>query len=209
MAVHVHVNCAVTLDGCLGGPGRTPLKISNDEDLRRVHGLRNSADAILVGVGTVIADNPRLTVKRDLVGGPVKDPLRVVLDPALRTPPGSHVTRPEVPTLFFARTDAPERAGWTVERVRSHVDGLELGEVLQRLEAYGVRRLIVEGGAKTLSRFFYHNHVDEATIFVAPRILGAPDAPRLVEGAMDLRKHLALAEAHPLGDGILFALRRR
>ena len=66
--MHVHLNCACTLDGCIGAPGGKPLSISSKEDWRRVHGLRSEADAILIGVGTVISDDPKLTVMWDLVG---------------------------------------------------------------------------------------------------------------------------------------------
>lgn len=209
MPPHVHLNCAVTFDGCLGGPGRTPLRISNEADLRRVHALRAGVDAILVGVGTVLSDDPKLTVKWGLAARTGRDPLRVVLDPRVRTPPGAHVLSPDAPTLILAAPEAPDRPGWPMDRVDAGPRGLDLGRALERLDARGVRRLLVEGGARVLTSFLREDRADAATIFVSPRVLGAPDAPRLVEGPFDLSTHLRLVGAEPLGDGVVWTWTRR
>ena len=210
MRPHVQVNCAITLDGCLGAPGPAPLAISNEEDRRRVHQLRASVDAILVGVGTVVADDPKLTVKWDLTGSKGVNPLRVVLDPNLRAPAAALVFTEEARTLTFCGPGARNVPSRSVERVGIDTHGgLDLEEVLRRLAARGVRRLMVEGGARTLTRFFAQDQVDRATLFISPRILGAPDAPRLVAEPRDLRSTLRIASAAPLGDGVLVTMERR
>jgi len=198
----------MTLDGCVGGPGRTPLKISNPEDMRRVHELRAASDAILVGVGTVVADDPKLTVKWELLGRTGKQPLRVVLDPQLRTPETALVRDGRAPTVFLARPDAPARGGWDVERIPIGSRGLDVGAALERLGARGVRRLLLEGGPLTIRSFIQGGFVDEWTLFVASRVLGEPSAPRLFDDPFDLGAQLRLAEVRRLGDGALLAWRR-
>lgn len=209
MAAHVRANFALTLDGSLGGPGRTRLRISNREDKARVHRLRSTVDAIVVGVGTVIADDPKLTVKWRLAGKrPRRNPLRVVLDPRLRTPRRARVASAASPTLFFAGPHAKARPDWTIERVNLGRGGLDLDDVLRRVEAYGGKRILVEGGPKTLTRFFAKDHVDEATVFVSPKRVSDESAPRLVEGLLEMRRHLKLAKAEPMGDGVLLRYQR-
>lgn len=209
--MRVHLNCACTLDGAIGRPGRTPLTLSNAEDQARVHRLRSQADAILVGVGTVLADDPKLTVKWDLVGPRGKEPLRVVLDARLRTPAKALVLNGAAPTLVFcAASTQGSLNGAQLERVPSDARGaLVLPAVLERLEARGIQSLLVEGGQQVLTSFLRQGLVDEASVFIAPRLLGAPEAPRLVEGPFDLGKGLKLVAAEKLGDGILARFERR
>lgn len=209
MRPEVHVNFAMTLDACIGGPGRTPLRISNEEDLRRVHRLRSESDAILVGVGTVLADDPKLTVKWELAGRTGRPPLRVVLDGRLRTPRTAQVVSSEAPTLLFTAPDAPDRNGWALERVPATKGRLHLPDVLDRLGERGIRRLLVEGGAQVLTSFFTQDLVDAATLFIAPRTLGAPDAPRFAEAPLDLNRRLKLSGVEVLGDGLLVSWNRR
>jgi 2,5-diamino-6-(ribosylamino)-4(3H)-pyrimidinone 5'-phosphate reductase len=206
----VHANCAMSLDGCLGLPGPRPLKLSGPEDLRRVHELRAASDAILVGAGTVLADDPKLTVKWDLLGrAPGREPLRVVLDPDLRTPPNGELSKGPRIVLFHRRGARGGPA--TAERVDVAVrpDGhLDLREVLAALERRGVKRLMVEGGSRVLTSFLGEGLVDDLTIYVAPRLVGLKDAPRLFagEGPIDLR--LRAMPPRALGDGVLLAFGR-
>lgn len=209
MPVHVHVNCAMTLDGAVGGPGRTPLKISDAVDVRRVHELRAAVDAVLVGVGTVVADDPKLTVKWDLLGRTGTNPLRVVLDRRLRAPTASVVFDGAAPTVSFAAPDAIAPDARTVERVPMRGDALDLRAILARLEGRGVRRLLVEGGPLTLARFFREDLVDVFTLYIAPRAVGDASAPRLVEKGHEFRPQLRITKAQPQGEGILVTWERR
>src|SRR5688500_2177556 len=153
----------MSLDGCLGLPGPKPLNLSSPEDFRRVHELRAKSDAILVGIGTVLADDPKLTVKWELLGRkPGKNPVRLVLDANLRTPPGSELSRHDTPTILFHKRGAkggPPNA----ERVTVAVDAtgrLSLQAMLAELDRRGLRRLLVEGGPHVLAAFLRQRLVD-------------------------------------------------
>lgn len=203
MRPQVHVNCAISLDGFLGGPNRTPLRLSNAEDMRRVHALRAASDAILVGVGTVLADDPKLTVKWELLGRTGKSPLRVVLDSRLRTPPTALVCNEAAPTLFFASVARPGPAGREVEQVPAAGDVLDPASVLDRLGRRGIRTLMVEGGSRVITSFLRARLVDRLTLFIAPQVVADESAARLVGRPMDLGETLRLVSAAPLGSGIL------
>ena len=135
----------------------------------------------------------------------------MVLDTGLRTPADALVRNGNAPTLFFAAPDAPaELEGVTVERVPRGPDGrLDLSLVLKALGKRGIGRVLVEGGERVLTSFLAQNLVDEATVFVAPRLIGGETCPRLATPPMDLGKHLKLVGAEALGDGILARFERR
>src|SRR5947208_15115613 len=95
---HVVINAAMSVDGKIALSGGKPVRLSNEEDLRRVHALRAKADAVLVGIGTVLKDDPKLTVKAEYVKG--RNPLRIVLDSRGRTPAGANVLDSSAPTLI-------------------------------------------------------------------------------------------------------------
>src|SRR3970282_1335239 len=100
---HVTVNAAMSVDGKIALQDRTGVRISNDEDLRRVHELRASCDAVLVGVGTVLMDDPKLTVKGEHAKG--RKPLRVVLDSNGSSPESSAIFDGSAPTLVATNVD--------------------------------------------------------------------------------------------------------
>src|SRR6058998_1695837 len=102
----VIINAAMSIDGKIALSDGTGVRLSNEQDLRRVHRLRASVDAILVGVGTVLADDPKLTIKSEYAKG--RNPLRVVLDSNGKTPTGSHVLDGSAPTLIVT-SDRSER----------------------------------------------------------------------------------------------------
>ena len=142
MRPHVIVNCAMTADGKIAGVSRRQVKISSDEDKERVRDLRASSDAILVGVGTVLADDPHLTVK-----GLAKEqnPLRVVLDSHGRTPDSAQVLDVRARTLM-ATNSSCTRTWKNAETFRCGDTQVDLHCLLAELGARGVRRLLVEGG---------------------------------------------------------------
>lgn len=200
----------MSLDGCIGLPGPRPLKLSDAQDLRRVQELRASCDAILVGAGTVLADDPKLTVRWELLGRRGKSPLRVVLDAHLRTPPTSQVLRGEAPTLIFHGRHGgalPGDAQLATVPVDRH-GFLELPAVLQELQRRRVSRLLVEGGRTVISEFLRQRLVDEFTLYIAPRVVGMPDAPRLFVGEPPETLGLAITAVSRLGEGVLLRLRR-
>jgi 2,5-diamino-6-(ribosylamino)-4(3H)-pyrimidinone 5'-phosphate reductase len=205
---HVWVNCAVSVDGRLALDGGGRLALSGPEDLRRVHGLRASSDAILVGVGTVVHDDPSLSVHWDLLGEAVRTPpTRVVVDASGRTPAHARVLDGSVRTIV-ATTDRNTRSyPDRVERIVAGHDEVELGTLFVRLRERGIERLMVEGGARILAAVARQGLFDRWTVYTAPVIVGAGTAPALVEGPAAVRpedlSRFRLASVEPLGEGFV------
>ena len=168
-----------TLDGRLATAAGLSQWIGGGESLRFAHALRAQHDAILAGVGTVCADNPRLTVRH--VAG--RDPLRVVVDSALRTPLTAAVLAGGAAAgtlLAVTERAAPDRRaaaqalGATVLALPSSADGrVDLAALLAALWRRGVGALMVEGGAAIITSLLRGRLVDRMAVCVAPRVMGA------------------------------------
>lgn len=159
-----------TLDGKVATPTGKSLYINGKCALAHLHRLRASVDALIVGVETVIADDPRLTVR--MCDGP--SPVRVVIDPKARIPSDSRILHDEaVETLLIHASDAgvtgPNRIVIDREADRS----LAPHAIIAALSARGYRRILVEGGPTTLSRFLNAGALDELHVMVAPKIFGS------------------------------------
>lgn len=188
---HVTLKLAQSADGKVAGPGGRPVAITGEASRARVHLMRAESDAILVGIGTVLADDPELTCR--LPGMADRSPIRIVLDAELRTPPGAKLVRGarEVPTWIFAAVDAPadrERAlrdsGVEVLRVERGQGGLRLGQSLGLLGVRGITRLMVEGGPTVAKALLDAGLADEAVMLAAPKTLGADATNGLASGAL-------------------------
>ncbi|MGD8317116.1 MAG: bifunctional diaminohydroxyphosphoribosylaminopyrimidine deaminase/5-amino-6-(5-phosphoribosylamino)uracil reductase RibD [Myxococcales bacterium] len=186
----VTLKTAVTLDGKIATRTGSSKWITSPEARSEAHRLRDESDAIMVGVGTVLTDDPRLTV-RHLKGC---NPLRVIVDADLRTPPDAAVLgRPDQPdagTLIFcahdadfSRSDALRRTGVDIMPVARHARGVDMHEVLETLGKRDVVRLLVEGGAHVNGTLLDLGLADRAAIFIAPRILGDATAPSFAAGS--------------------------
>ncbi len=174
----VTVNCAMTADGKIAGRSRKQLRISSAEDLERVKHLRAASDAILVGVGTVLADDPHLTVKGN---SPAKNPLRVVLDSQGRTPESARVLDAQARTLVATAEEC--RTTWpTAEVVRVGRGKVDIGLLLEYLSERGVRTVMVEGGGETIFSFFERGLVDRYCVFVGSLIIGGRGSPTPADG---------------------------
>jgi len=200
----VIVNAAMSVDGKIALPGGRAVRLSNEEDGRRVHRLRAKVDAILVGIGTVLADDPKLTVKPEYVRGP--NPLRVVLDSEGKTPAGAHILDGSAPTLVVT-SDTCERVFPHAEVLRLGEDEVDLGRLLDHLAKRGIRTVLVEGGSTVIWSFLRHGLADELKVFVSSQILGGRAAPTLAGGegvtAVADSTRLRLDRARRLGEGIL------
>jgi diaminohydroxyphosphoribosylaminopyrimidine deaminase/5-amino-6-(5-phosphoribosylamino)uracil reductase len=179
---HVILKLAVSSDGKIGAPGRKPVAISGEAARGRVHLLRAQCDAILVGVGTVRADDPLLTCR--LPGMEARSPVRVVLDRSLRIPGASRLVHSARETPLWVMTsslsEAPAAmklgaAGAQVLRVATTATppGLDLMAVLRALADKGITRLMVEGGARVASSFVAAGLVDEVWLLRGPDAIGA------------------------------------
>lgn len=180
---HVILKLAVSSDDKIGAPGRKPLAISGEAAKARVHLLRAQCDAILVGIGTVQADDPMLTCR--LPGMEARSPIRVVLDRALRLSGTSRLVHSARETPLWVMTsslaEAPAAmklgaAGAQVMRVATRTTpppGLDLLSVLHALSEKGITRLLVEGGARVASSFVSADLVDEVWLLRGPDAVGA------------------------------------
>jgi diaminohydroxyphosphoribosylaminopyrimidine deaminase/5-amino-6-(5-phosphoribosylamino)uracil reductase len=177
---HVTLKLAISADGKVGAAGRRPVAITGAEVRDRVHLMRARSDAIMVGVGTALADDPMLTCR--LPGMAAYSPVRVVPDSALRLPIGSRLvaTAREVPVWVLTSRDAPnpaagalERAGVVVLRGDARDGRLDLAATLELLAERGVTRLMVEGGPTLAAAMVGADLIDEAVLFHSPMTVGA------------------------------------
>jgi diaminohydroxyphosphoribosylaminopyrimidine deaminase/5-amino-6-(5-phosphoribosylamino)uracil reductase len=179
---HVILKLAVSSDDKIGAAGRKPVAISGEAAKARVHLLRAQCDAVLVGIGTVRADDPLLTCR--LPGMAARSPVRVVLDRNLRIPGSSRLVHSARETPLWVMTsnlaEAPAAmklgaAGAQVIRVAAAPPppGLDLASVLRALSEKGITRLLVEGGARVASSFVAAGLVDEVWLLRSAEPVGA------------------------------------
>ena len=216
---HVTLKLAVSADGKAGGAGRTPLAITGDQARDRVHLLRAQNDAVMVGIGTALADNPLLTCR--LPGMAQDSPVRIVLDSRLRLPCTSRLvaTAADVPLWIVAAAQAPQPAedalvadGATVLRQPNSPTGLNLDAVLTNIAERGITRLMVEGGPKLAASLVTADRVDEAVLFRSPNLVGA-DGIDALEGlpltALTQSPHLRCVASEPVGADMRWVFERR
>ena len=206
----VHLKLACSLDGRIATSTGHARWISGPESRARAHRLRHEYDAILVGSGTALKDDPLLT---DRSGLPRRRPLlRVVLDEHLGLGSQSQLARTarEAPVLIFASEKADARKvsaleACGVEVLRTAAGGRDLAAVLEELRRREIQSLIIEGGAGVAGAFLRAGLVDKASFFIAPLILGS-DALGAVSGAGPLTvpeaTRLRDVETHRHGDDV-------
>jgi GTP cyclohydrolase II len=173
----VTLTYAQSLDGCIAASGDQPLALSGRQALTLTHRLRAAHDAILVGIGTVLADNPLLNVR--LVDG--KDPQPVVVDSQLRFPLEANLLHHHPLSPWIATGDQAdaerqrqlEKAGARVLRLPTTVSGgVDLAALLYRLGEWGIDSVMVEGGARIITSFLAQRLVDHLVVTVVPRLIG-------------------------------------
>jgi diaminohydroxyphosphoribosylaminopyrimidine deaminase/5-amino-6-(5-phosphoribosylamino)uracil reductase len=184
---YVTAKWAMTLDGKIATHTGDSKWITCELAREYAHRLRSQADAVLVGAGTVRADNPELTAR--FPGG--RNPRRFVLAPMLGIPLDSVIVRTakEIPTYIFACSDAPaekarqfEAAGCRIVAIQGDKGGVSLDDILDFLGREGVTNLLIEGGSYTHSKFFEAGLVDRILCFIAPKIIGGREAPGPIGG---------------------------
>jgi diaminohydroxyphosphoribosylaminopyrimidine deaminase/5-amino-6-(5-phosphoribosylamino)uracil reductase len=177
---HVILKLAVSSDDKIAAAGGKTVAITGEASKTRVHLLRAQSDAILVGIGTVLADDPLLTCR--LPGMEARSPVRVVLDRALRILGSSLLMQSARQTPLWLMTSETSEAaaaarlgaaGAQVIRVRATANSLDLPSVLHALSERGITRLMVEGGARVASSFVAAGLVDEIWLLRGPAIVGA------------------------------------
>ena len=159
-----------SLDGRIATPTGASKYINGPGALDFLHQLRASVDAVVVGIGTVLADNPRLTVRRV----PGRSPTRVIIDPNGRLPKGANCLSDDGSNIYVVT----RRQNYDSPCVRSlsvaaGPDGFDPHAIIGALFAAGLRRILIEGGANTISRFLAAGAIDRLYLLVAPMLLGS------------------------------------
>ena len=183
----VTLKAALSLDGKIACPNGESQWISCAASRKKVHRLRRLVDAILVGIGTVLQDDPRLTA-RDVPGD--GNPLRVILDTGLNIPLNARVLQPDAPTLIATTSKAPrekilqlERMGIQVEIFSPDEKGrVSLGALIDNLGTRGIQHMLIEGGSRLFTTAWEEKAVDKFLLFIAPLLLGGTQAPGLFGG---------------------------
>jgi 2,5-diamino-6-(ribosylamino)-4(3H)-pyrimidinone 5'-phosphate reductase len=180
------INAAMTADGKIA-TRKGNSAISSNADLRRVHQLRNSVDAIMVGISTVLTDDPQLTVRFGTAGS--RSPARVVVDSTGKIPSSSRLLKKanEINTIVATSKRITFDNIRRIESTGAKVlvagrNKVELRKVFRILEEMGYKRILVEGGGELNWSVLKLGIVDELTITISPRIIGGRSATTLVEG---------------------------
>jgi len=202
MRPFIHVNCAMSADGKIAGVDRKQVTISSEEDKTRVRSLRKKYDAILVGVGTILSDDPHLTVKGLDYDS---NPIRIVIDPHGKTPDDAQVLDDRAPTIMITTEECEKE--FDCEETIITGKTIDLKKMLNELsEEVGIESILVEGGGETIAEFFKEKLVDKYTVYVGGLIIGGRGSPTpadgdgwIVEGGISLK----LESSEVLGNGVV------
>ena len=187
----VILKTAMSLDGKIATKTRDSKWITNESSRKYVHKLRSEVDAILVGVETVLKDNPRLTVRMSDVRCQMSDrnPIRIVVDSGARIPLGAKILNQEAPTIVATTKFASKRKIEALRKkevkvliIRDRDKRVNLKELLKRLGDLEITSLLIEGGGKVNASFLENGLVDKVLFFIAPKIIGGEGALTPVEG---------------------------
>lgn len=189
MKPYVILNAAMTLDGKIATKTGSS-EISCPEDIIRVHELRKEVDAIMVGIGTVIADNPKLTAHK--IEAELSDnPVRVIVDSKARTPIAAKVTNKDADTIIavandyksdFIVSDRYQELKKRADIFFSGKDKVDLKALLNYLGDKNIRTLMLEGGSTLNFAMIKEGLIDEIRVAVAPMVVGGVDAKSLFGG---------------------------
>ena len=198
-----------SLDGRIATENGHSHYITGPADIRRLHRLRALVDAVVVGAGTVVADDPRLTV-RDVEG---ENPVRVVLDPGSRLGAERRLFSDRASETLVVHRDPGDDRGAAPDVIRLPVDDanrFEPRDIITALRARGLRRVLVEGGGVTVSRFLEAGVVDRLHVTVAPVLIGSGRSAFTLNPIDSLEQAIRPGcRTFRLGDDILFDLNLR
>ncbi|WP_340819449.1 2,5-diamino-6-(ribosylamino)-4(3H)-pyrimidinone 5'-phosphate reductase [Methanolobus sp. WCC4] len=213
----IFINSAMSADGKISTKERKQVRISGQVDFNRMDQLRAGADAIMVGIGTVLADDPSLTVKspelkeKRLKAGLDENPARVIVDSKARTPVDADIFKKgEGKRIILVAEAAPQEKvtelSKKAEVIVTGKDSVDLPEAMRQLREQGIGRLMVEGGATLNWGMISGGLVDEIYTFVGNLIIGGRNAPTFTDGDGFLEDDiikLDLLDAEKIEEGIL------
>jgi 2,5-diamino-6-(ribosylamino)-4(3H)-pyrimidinone 5'-phosphate reductase len=204
----------MSIDGKIALPNKKPIKLSSLEDFRRVHELRNYCDGILVGIETIIMDDPKLTVKPEFVIKP-QNPVRIVLDTRGRTPPDAKVLDNSAKTyIVMGENYRNKNLSFKNAEIlycpsinSENSEKIDLKCLLGILKGKGIENLMVEGGETVIFTFIKNNLVDELSVYISSKIIGGITSPTLAGGSgfnvEDEVQNLTVYSIERFGDGVL------
>jgi len=175
--ITVTLKAAASIDGKIATGTRHSKWITGDVASRKAHQLRHENDAILVGINTILTDDPELTVRGIEKG---RSPVRIVLDSKARIPEQSRVFQNDgVPVIIITGNQAPSR-NWPeraeLKIIRAPAETPDILWVLSELKKHGLKSLLVEGGSLIHASFLKSKSVDHLALFMAPKIIGGQDS---------------------------------
>jgi len=205
----VILNAAMTLDGKIATKTGSS-EISGREDLIRVHNLRKEMDAIMVGINTLLADDPRLTVHK-IDAKPEDNPVRIVVDSKARTPLNFRILNDDASTIIAAAENADPKKVEELEKkatvLKCGKDRVDLKLLMEKLSRIGINTLMLEGGSTLNYSMLKNGFVDEVRVCVAPMIVGGVQSKTLVSGeGIDQMKDaikLKLIKSYSLGRDLI------
>lgn len=204
---------AMTLDGKIATHTGHSKWITSEEARQHVHQLRNEVDSILVGIGTVLADNPTLTTR--LSEGKGKNPIRIILDSQLRIPLDSNVLKTsDAKTIIITEKNENlnkvaelENKGVLVISVTKDENGLNLEEMLSALYNEGITDILVEGGGTVNGSFLRRGLINKYYVYIAPKIIGGAHSKSPILGddidSMELATNLEFESYHQVGQDLM------
>ncbi len=200
---YVFINCAISIDGKIASQTGKQIRISCDEDIKRMYELRNESDAVLVGINTVLSDDPKLTVKEKYVKNP-KQPIRIVLDTYCKTPIDALIANNKAKTFVITGEKCKKSYLDNVEIVKcktknNHID---LEYFLEKMYEKGIRKIMVEGGSHVITSFIKEKLVDNIYVYVGSILIGGKNTPSLILD-LDSTIDLGLIDSKKIGSGIL------
>jgi 2,5-diamino-6-(ribosylamino)-4(3H)-pyrimidinone 5'-phosphate reductase len=215
MRPYVILNAAMTLDGKIATQTGSS-NISGPEDLKRVHEIRKECDAIMVGIGTVLADDPRLTVHK-IDANPEDNPVRVVVDSKCRTPVDARITNSDAKTIIAGANEykwdfkeSDKFKTLTEKGVKFFFSGdkrVDLKALMSYLHEEGIEKLMLEGGSTLNFSMIKAGLIDEISICVAPMVVGGANAKTFFDGEgfdlMDDAVKLELVDSYSLDKDLI------
>ncbi len=219
--MRISVNVAMSIDGKIASTLREQLVISGPSDFDRVDSLRAQYDAIMVGVQTILADDPKLLIRSedlnsDRIGrGMSAHPARIVVDSLGRTPNSAQVMGDDARTFILLseiaekeRIQELKELGATT--IVSGEERVDIESAIKLLKDEGIENILVEGGGELIFTLMNRNLVDLLTVYIAPMIIGGENAPTLAdgEGFVDKFPRFTLTQVQKIDDGVVLFFKK-